>query len=103
MSHPPHLDFTTSSYLTLSLLPTIPPRSILHSLHSPPPLIQSLLYHGKVGSLQHSHLYELPGYPTTQEPSPELLAVRDWLASLEGVTDVQLEQPKQRVKRGGHF
>ncbi|KIM19413.1 hypothetical protein M408DRAFT_334407 [Serendipita vermifera MAFF 305830] len=56
--------------------------------------VPALEYVGQIGQLQDSHLYAIP------------LAVWDTfdmrqLESLRGITSVQIQEPKMRVKRGG--
>lgn len=99
--HPPTLDYARNTYISLTLLPTIPPTTILSSPWNPPPTAgHDLYYCGNVGSIPDSHLYELRGIPTNADGVPEVDKLVGWLARLEGVSEVQVQMPKQRAKRG---
>lgn len=99
---PPILDYEANTYISLTLLPTIPPTSLLSSPWNPPPTAGHELYYcGNVGKIPDSHLYELRGVPTTADwRSGVVNDLVGWLVKLEGVRDVEVQQLKKRTKRG---
>lgn len=101
----PHTpDYAHNTYISLTLLPTIPPTSLLSSPWNPPPTAGHQLYYcGNVGRIPDSHLYELRGIPTSADGNREVDGLVGWLARLEGVSEVQIQAPKQRAKRGGNW
>jgi len=94
-------DYAHHTYIALTLLPTVPPTSLLTSPWNPPPTAGHALYYcGKVGHLPNSHLYELRDIPTQAETRAEVVELVDWLVKLEGVSDVEVQRLRQRAKRG---
>ncbi|GAA5912215.1 uncharacterized protein JCM6883_000601 [Sporobolomyces salmoneus] len=112
--NPPKLDYSHSTYLTLST--KISPESLLPTPSSSPSnsssfsqssqgsscssdLSSSLSYVGRVGQLPNEHIYELPGVPSSNPPSREVVEVKKWLQAKEGVSAVEVMVPQNRSRR----
>lgn len=90
-SMPQSLDYDHNTYLavTLSTASHIQP-SLLSAVHP------SLAYHGQVGELKDVQLFAVPKTDWDQV-GEDILAV---LKAKQGVLGVDVQVPKQRVKRG---
>ncbi|GAA5842806.1 hypothetical protein JCM3766R1_007168 [Sporobolomyces carnicolor] len=116
--NPPKLDYSHSTYLTIST--EVPPESILPSPSSPTggpassfsqlpssqdsaisssDLGSSLSYVGRVGQLANEHIYELPGVPSSNPPSSQVQDVKRWLQDKAGVRAVEVMVPATRNRR----
>ncbi|GAA6014095.1 hypothetical protein JCM11491_004101 [Sporobolomyces phaffii] len=114
--NPPKLDYSHSTYLTIST--QVPPESILPPPSSPTSSFSqssqessrgsstdagnphtALSYVGPVGQLANEHIYELSGVPSSDPPARQAEDVKQWLAAREGVKGVEVMVPQTRHRR----
>ncbi|KDQ18602.1 hypothetical protein BOTBODRAFT_28980 [Botryobasidium botryosum FD-172 SS1] len=92
------MDYTANTYLAVSLAPHSGYIQNPGSLTSRPSLASLPIHHiGKVGALDDVHLFSVP--KTVWEEVQD--QVMSSLKSVDGVSDVAIQVPKQRAKRGG--
>ncbi|GAA5886155.1 hypothetical protein JCM16303_000068 [Sporobolomyces ruberrimus] len=112
---PPKLDYSHSTYLTIST--KVPPESILPLPSSPTSSFSqssqgssqgsasdlgganTLSYVGPVGQLADEHIYEVHGVPSSNPPAREVQDVKKWLQEKDGVKAVEVMVPQQRSRR----
>jgi hypothetical protein len=92
--------YEANSYITFtSSLPQ--PESLTSTLSSP----LGLHFLGSLGpgDLATTLVLEIQGLPTTSPPVDEVKRVAEALRALDGIGEVEIQEAKRRVKRGGEL